>query len=82
MVSELPQLSYPATSKPTHRRLRPTYAILLLGEALLPDEPGYAHDIRLRDATGRMFGEHGGIRLLEIGKFAGEAVHTEQERWL
>jgi predicted transposase/invertase (TIGR01784 family) len=62
--------------------LRPTYAIWLLGEALLPDEPGYAHDIRLRDATGRMFGEHGGIRLLEIGKFAGEAVHTEQERWL
>lgn len=29
-----------------------------------------------------MFGEHGGIRLLEIAKFASEAVETEQERWV
>lgn len=37
---------------------------------------------QLRDSTGRVFAEHGGIRLLEIGKFAAEAVHTEQERWV
>ena len=29
-----------------------------------------------------MFGEHGGIWLLEIAKFASEAVETEQERWV
>jgi hypothetical protein len=29
-----------------------------------------------------VFGEHGGIRLLEIAKFASEAVETEQERWV
>ncbi len=63
-------------------KLRPTYAIWLLGEILLTDDPGYAHDIRLRDAAGRVFGQHGGIQLLEIPKFAGEAVETEQERWV
>jgi predicted transposase/invertase (TIGR01784 family) len=63
-------------------KLRPTYAIWLLGEVLLADDPNYAHDIRLRDAAGRVFGEHGGIRLLEIAKFASEAVETEQERWV
>jgi predicted transposase/invertase (TIGR01784 family) len=63
-------------------KLRPTYAIWLLGEVLLADDPNYAHDIRLRDAAGRVFGEHGGIRLLELAKFASEAVETEQERWV
>jgi predicted transposase/invertase (TIGR01784 family) len=63
-------------------KLRPTYAIWLLGEVLLADDPNYAHDIRLRDAAGRVFGKHGGIRLLEIAKFASEAVETEQERWV
>jgi predicted transposase/invertase (TIGR01784 family) len=62
--------------------LRPTYAIWLLGDVLLADDPSYAHDIRLRDNAGRVFGEHGGIRLLEIGKFAAEAVETEQDRWV
>ena len=63
-------------------KLRPTYAIWLLGDVLLTDDPNYAHDIRLRDAAGRVFGEHGGIRLLEIAKFAAEAVETEQDRWV
>jgi len=63
-------------------KLRPTYAIWLLGEVLLTDDPSYAHDIRLRDTAGRVFGEHGGIWLLEIAKFASEAVETEQERWV
>ena len=63
-------------------KLRPTYAIWLLGEVLLADDPSYAHDIRLRDTAGRVFGEHGGIRLLEIAKFASAAVETEQDRWV
>ena len=29
-----------------------------------------------------MFGKHGSIRLLEIAKFATEAVETEQDRWV
>jgi hypothetical protein len=56
--------------------------VWLLGDVLLTDDPGYAHDIRLRDAAGRVFGEHGGIRLLEIAKFASDAVATEQDRWV
>ena len=68
--------------KVDYGKLRPTYAIWLLCDVLLTDDPNYAHDIRLRDAAGRVFGEHGGIRLLEIAKFAIEAVETEQERWV
>jgi uncharacterized protein YhaN len=36
----------------------------------------------LRDADARRFGASGGIRLLELPKFAAEAVQTEQERWV
>jgi hypothetical protein len=36
----------------------------------------------LRDPHGRVFLDHGGIWLLELSKFAADAVETEQERWL
>ena len=63
-------------------QLKPTYAIWLLGEDLLPDRPEFAHDFRLRDSAGRPLLDHGGIWLLELNKFHAEAIHTEQERWL
>jgi len=62
--------------------LRPTYAIWLLGETLLPDDPAYAHRYRLRDERGRSFLDHGGISLFELGKFAATEVATEEQRWL
>ena len=62
--------------------LRPTYAIWLLGEPLLPEQAGYAHCYRLRDQQGRVFVDHGGIWLLELSKFTNQAVKTEQQRWL
>jgi predicted transposase/invertase (TIGR01784 family) len=62
--------------------LRATYAIWLLAENLLADEPAYAHAYQFRDATGRTFLDHGGLWLLELNKFAAERVETEQERWL
>jgi predicted transposase/invertase (TIGR01784 family) len=62
--------------------LRPTYAIWLLGENLLPDDPGYAHRYRLRDERGHVLLDHGGIDLLELNKVAAEPVETEQQRWL
>ena len=62
--------------------LRPTYAIWLLDEALLTDQPEYAHCYRLRDDQGRIFLDHGGIWLLELSKYAAEGVETEQQRWL
>ncbi|MBK1725268.1 Rpn family recombination-promoting nuclease/putative transposase [Thiocystis violacea] len=65
-----------------YRILKPTYAIWLLGEDLLRDRPGYAHDFRLRDTHARPLLDHGGIWLLELNKFHTEQVHTEQERWL
>jgi hypothetical protein len=39
--------------------LKPTYAIWLLGETLLPDVPGYAHRYRFCDAQGRTLRDHG-----------------------
>ena len=64
------------------RKLRPTYAIWLLGQTLLADDPDYAHTFRLRDPHGRVSLDHGGIWLLELGKFTADAVETEQQRWL
>jgi predicted transposase/invertase (TIGR01784 family) len=66
----------------SYRKLRPTYAIWLLGQTLLADDPDYAHEFRLRDPRGRVFLDHGGIWLLELSKFAADAVETEQQRWL
>ena len=66
----------------SYRKLRPTYAIWLLGQTLLPDTPEYAHEFRLRDRHGRVFLDHGGVWLLELSKFAADAVETEQQRWL
>jgi len=76
----LPTCAIP--SIPSYRKLRPTYAIWLLGQTLLPEAPEYAHEFRLRDQHGRVFLDHGGIWLLELSKFAADAVETEQQRWL
>jgi predicted transposase/invertase (TIGR01784 family) len=63
-------------------QLRPTYAIWLLGDDLLADDPAYAHRYRLRDERGRGLLDHGGIALFELSKFATEAVASEEQRWL
>jgi predicted transposase/invertase (TIGR01784 family) len=69
--------------------LKPTYAIWLLGETLLPEVPGYAHRYRFCDAAGRALIDHGCIALFELPKFAAEQaaagqaeVASEAERWL
>ena len=62
--------------------LRPTYAIWLLAEDLLRDDPAYAHRYQLCDERGRPLLDHGGIWLMELNKFAAERVETEQQRWL
>ena len=36
----------------------------------------------MRDQHGCVFLDHGGVWLLELSKFAADAVETEQERWL
>ncbi len=63
-------------------QLKPTYAIWLLGETLLPERPEAIHDFRLRDSAGRGFIDHGGIWLLELNKHPIHTVQTEQHRWL
>ncbi|MBK5941899.1 Rpn family recombination-promoting nuclease/putative transposase [Halochromatium roseum] len=70
------------SSGESYTKLKPTYAIWLLAEDLLPDHSRYLHDFRLRDAQGRSLVDHGGIWLLELNKFHAELVRTEQERWL
>jgi len=67
--------------------LRPAYSIWLLGETLRRGLPDYVHRFRMRDEQGRTLLDHGGIWLLELGKFAAgreraERVDTELERWL
>ncbi|WP_295383961.1 Rpn family recombination-promoting nuclease/putative transposase [uncultured Thiodictyon sp.] len=67
--------------------LKPTYSIWLLGENLRPAVPEYVHRLRMRDEQGRGLIDHGGIWLLELGKFAagqgaGAEVDTELNRWL
>jgi predicted transposase/invertase (TIGR01784 family) len=63
-------------------QLRPTYAIWILAQDLLRDDPAYAHRYRLCDERGRRLIDHGGIWLMELSKFAAEAVETEEQRWL
>ncbi|MBK1619458.1 hypothetical protein CKO42_13620 [Lamprobacter modestohalophilus] len=70
------------SSGESYTKLKPTYAIWLLAQDLLPDPDRYLHDFRLRDAQGRSLVDHGGIWLLELNKFHAERVSTEQERWL
>ncbi|MEA3642040.1 MAG: Rpn family recombination-promoting nuclease/putative transposase [Lamprobacter sp.] len=70
------------SSGESYTKLKPTYAIWLLAQDLLPDPDRYLHDFRLRDAEGCSLVDHGGIWLLELNKFHAERVNTEQERWL
>jgi predicted transposase/invertase (TIGR01784 family) len=65
-----------------YTELRPTYAIWLVGETLLPKVSGYAHRYRFCDAAGRSLVDHGGIAIFELAKFAAGQVDTEAERWL
>lgn len=62
--------------------LRPTYAIWLLAENLLPNDSDYLHAYQLRDTKGRALLDHGGIWLLELEKFTAQRIETEQQRWL
>jgi predicted transposase/invertase (TIGR01784 family) len=63
-------------------QLQPTYAIWLLGQALMPQRTEAVHHFHLRDEQGRSLVEHGGIWLLELSKCTIAVVETEQERWL
>ena len=65
-----------------YSQLKPTYSIWLLNENVLRNIPEYAHNLRLRDAQGRCFLDHGGIWLLELNKFQIERIENEQQRWL
>jgi len=62
--------------------LRPTYAIWLLAENLLPNDQRYAHHYKFRDDQGESFVQHGGIYLLELTKFHAQQIENEQQRWL
>lgn len=65
-----------------YAKIQPTYALWLLGENLIPDDPCYVHHYKLRNEQGQTFVEHGGIWLLELNKFQTSSIETEQERWL
>ena len=56
--------------------------MITLAEDLIKDDVGYARDYQLRDPQGRALIAHGGIWLLELNKYAGEPIKTEQQRWL
>ena len=62
--------------------LQPTYSIWLLGKMAIKDDDKYLHAYKLRDETGKLLTDHGGIWLLELEKFSTAHVTNEQERWL
>ena len=62
--------------------LKPTYAIWLLAENLIPDDSEYVHHYKIRDEQGKTFTQHGGIWLLELDKFKAKRIESEDQRWL
>jgi predicted transposase/invertase (TIGR01784 family) len=62
--------------------LKPTYSIWLMGKNAIKDDDKYVHAYKLRDETGKLLTDHGGIWLLELEKFSAAHVENEQERWL
>jgi predicted transposase/invertase (TIGR01784 family) len=62
--------------------LKPTYSIWLMGKNAIKDDDKYVHAYKLRDDTGKLLTDHGGIWLLELEKFSAVNVENEQERWL
>ena len=62
--------------------LRPTYAIWLLAENLIPEDTLYVHHYKMRDEQGNTFTEQGGIWVLELKKFDTDNIETEDQRWL
>jgi predicted transposase/invertase (TIGR01784 family) len=73
---------HPLESGQDYDQLEPVYAIWLLDQNLVRDDGAYARHYKLRDQRGRSLLEHGGVWLLELGKFAVEQVETEEQRWL
>lgn len=70
-----------------YRTLRPCWSIWLLGETLRAGVPGYAHRLRMQDDQARGLLDHGGIWLLELGRFAAvhrgeDPIDSELTRWL
>jgi hypothetical protein len=53
-----------------------------LGKNAIKDDDKYIHAYKLRDETGKLLTDHGGIWLLELEKFSAAHVENEQERWL
>jgi predicted transposase/invertase (TIGR01784 family) len=62
--------------------LKPTYSIWLMGKNAIKDDDKYVHAFKLRDDTGKLLTDHGGIWLLELEKFSTVHVENEQERWI
>ena len=62
--------------------LKPTYSIWLMGKNAIKDDDKYVHAFKLRDDTGKLLTDYGGIWLLELEKFSTVHVENEQERWI
>jgi predicted transposase/invertase (TIGR01784 family) len=65
-----------------YTKLQPTYSIWLLGRNVIKEDEKYIHAYKLRDESGKLLTDHGGIWLLELEKFSAAHVKNEQERWL
>jgi len=69
-------------SSQTYQELKPTYSIWILAEDLRPKDSGYMHNYKIRDEQGRTLSEQGGVWLLELNKFNGYPIDSEDRRWL
>ena len=65
----------------SYHELRPTYSIWLLSKSLTSDER-YIRSYHMQDDRGNDLVRHGGIWVLELGKFSVGSVSNEKDRWL
>ena len=65
----------------SYHELRPTYSIWLLNKSLVRDER-YIRSYHMQDDRGNDLVHHGGIWLLELGKFSVGSISNEKDRWL
>ncbi len=74
--------SHQLQSGQSYIELKPTYSIWLLAENLIKTDEQYTHNYKLRDVSGNVLNEHGGIWLLELDKFHAQNIDSEGKRWL
>jgi predicted transposase/invertase (TIGR01784 family) len=65
-----------------YHNLKATYSIWLMAEDVVKGDEQYLHEYKLRDDSGRILTEHGGIFILELNKFNDCKIKDDKQIWL